>query len=52
VPKDYSKYCSAETTRLLDRFSGRRIDCYYKMDEGSLLYLESKIKRLLEEKTI
>lgn len=52
VPKDYEKYCSAETARQLDRFSGQRIDCYYKMDEGSLLYLEAKIKRLLEERTI
>ena len=52
VPKDYEKYCNTETARLLDRFTGNRIDCYYKMDEGSLLYLEAKIKRLLEEKTI
>ena len=52
VPKDYEKYCTVETARLLDRFAGQRIDCYYKMDEGSLLYLEAKIKRLLEEKTI
>ena len=52
VPKDYEKYCTAETAALLDRFAGQRIDCYYKMDEGSLLYLEAKIKRLLEEKTI
>ena len=52
VPKDYDKYCTAETARLLDRFAGQRIDCYYKMDEGSLLHLEAKIKRLLEEKTI
>lgn len=52
VPKDYDKYCTAETARLMDRFAGQRIDCYYKMDEGSLLYLEAKIKRLLEEKTI
>lgn len=52
VPKDYEKYCPVETARLLDRFPGQRIDCYYKMDEGSLLYLEAKIKRLLEEKSI
>ena len=52
VPKDYEKYCSAETALLLERFVGQRIDCYYKMDEGSLLYLEAKIKRLLEERTI
>ena len=28
------------------------IDGYFEMDEGSVLYLENKIKRLLEEKTI
>ena len=52
VPKDYEKFSAPEVARLLDRFSGNRIDCYYKMDEGSVLYLEAKIKRLLEEKTI
>ena len=52
LPKGYEKYCSGETAERIARFPGRRIECYYKMDEGSLLYLEAKIRRLWEEKTI
>lgn len=52
VPKFYEKYFSADATELIRNFSGAVIDCYYKMDEGSVLYLESKIKRLLEAKSI
>jgi len=52
VPKFYEKYFSAGATELIRNFGGTVIDCYYKMDEGSVLYLESKIKRLLEAKSI
>lgn len=52
VPKHYEKYFSAEVTEKLKKFKGELIDCYYEMDEGSVIYLETKIKRLLEEKTI
>ena len=52
VPKFYEKYFSAEATDLIRNFAGTVIDCYYKMDEGSVLYLESKIKRLLAAKSI
>ena len=52
VPKFYEKYFSAQTLELLRGFGGNVIDCYYEMDEGSVLFLEAKIKRLLEEKTI
>jgi DNA-binding MarR family transcriptional regulator len=52
VPKSYEKYFSAEVVKILKDFGGALVDCYYEMDEGSLLYLESKIKRLLEAKTI
>ena len=52
VPKFYEKYFSASATELIQKFGGRVIDCYYKMDEGSVLYLESKIKRLLDAKSI
>lgn len=52
VPKFYEKYFSAEATELIRNFDGTVIDCYYKMDEGSVLYLESKIKRLLDAKSI
>lgn len=52
VPKFYEKYFGAEATELIRNFAGTVIDCYYKMDEGSVLYLESKIKRLLAAKSI
>ena len=52
MPKFYEKYFSAQTLELLRGFGGNVIDCYYEMDEGSVLFLEAKIKRLLEEKTI
>ena len=52
VPKFYEKYFSADATELIRNFRGMVIDCYYKMDKGSVLYLESKIKRLLDAKSI
>lgn len=52
VPKSYEKYFSAGIVKLLKGFKGTLVDCYYEMDEGSVMYLESKIKRLLETKTI
>ncbi len=52
VPKSYEKYFDAQTVEALRHFEGELIDCYYEMDEGSVLYLETKIKRLLEEKKI
>lgn len=52
VPKHGEKYFSAQTMDILRRFPGELIFCRYEMDEGSLLYLEAKLKRLLEEKSI
>lgn len=52
VPKFYEKYFSPRIVSVLKSFSGALIDCYYKMDEGSLLFVEAKIRRLLEEKKI
>lgn len=52
VPKFYEQYCSSEAAEAIHRFKGKLIHCYYEMDEGSVLYLETKIKRLLEEKSI
>lgn len=52
VPKSYEQYCDAQTAELLRQFGGELVDCYYEMDEGSVLYLETKIKRLLEDKKI
>ncbi len=52
VPKSYEKYFTQRMVDALQKFRGSLLDCYYEMDEGSLLYLETKIKRLLEEKKI
>ena len=52
VPKSYEKYFSAGAVEILRGFAGDLVECYYEMDEGSVLYLENKIKRLLEGKTI
>lgn len=52
VPKHYEKYFGAEASEKIRSFKGEVIDCYYEMDEGSLIYLENKIKRILNEKTI
>ncbi len=52
VAEGYEKYFGAEETELLSRFRGQLVECHYEMDEGSVLYLEVKIKRLLEEKNI
>lgn len=52
VPKGYEKILGAEATRQLEGFAGQIIECHYVMDEGSLLYLEAKIKNLLDEKRI
>ena len=52
VPESCERYFAGSTMDALHRFSGERIDCRYEMDEGSLLYLEAKIQRIREEKTI
>lgn len=52
VPRHYEKYGSAEAIEALRDFHGEVIDCYYEMDEGSVLYLEAKIKRLLDDKRL
>ena len=52
IPKLYEKHFGSETLDAVHSFRGDVINCYYEMDEGSILYLETKIKRLLDEKTI
>ncbi len=52
LPRHYNKYFGAEENEIIKKFKGEIIECYYEMDEGSVMYLETKIKRLLEEKTI
>lgn len=52
IPKSYRKLFGGEISAMLKNFKGELIECCYEMDEGSQLYLEAKIKRLLEAKTI
>lgn len=52
VPKLYEKHLNEECVEAVKKFKGDIIDCYYEMDEGSVLYLETKIKRILEEKAL
>lgn len=52
VPKLYEKYFNGRMIDLIREFQGEVIECYYELDEGSLLHLERKIKRLLDEKTV
>ena len=52
VPRHFEKYFGAEASEKLKNFKGEVIDCYYEMDEGSLIYLENKIKRILNKKNI
>lgn len=52
IPKNYEKYFTARAAECIRAFTGEKIECFYKMDEGSVLYLEEKIKRILEKKAI
>ena len=50
VPKNYEKYFDANTAKIIKKFKGDVVECNYKMDEGSVLYLETKIKKAKAEK--
>ena len=52
VTKSQGKYHNHQLLSKLQTYTGTVIDCCYEMDEGSVLYLETKIGRLLEEKKI
>ncbi len=52
VPRNYEKYFDANSVRAIVSFKGTVIDCNYEMDEGSVLYLETKIKKIRDEKNI
>lgn len=52
VPKGYEKILGADATRKLADFKGQIIESHYVMDEGSLLYLEAKIRNLLDKKRV
>ena len=52
VPKDYTAFFPAPAVQTLEAFPGQLICCSWEMDDGSLLYLETKIKKLLDAKSI
>lgn len=52
VPKNYEKYFDAHTSQVIKKFKGDVTECNYKMDEGSVLYLETKIKKIRDEKNL
>lgn len=52
VPKHYEKFFPSYISDAVRGFHGDVIEAYYKLDEGSMLYLERKIKKLFEEKNI
>lgn len=54
VPEEYERYVSDRTLQMLQHlnYAKKLIRCSYVMDEGSNLYLQEKIGRLREKKTI
>lgn len=52
VPVGFERYCTEQIARCLRKFRGRLIECAYEMDEGSILYLEEKVRRILESKSM
>ena len=52
VPRHSKKLFPAAVSDAVAAFGGDVIEAYYEMDEGSVIYLERKIKKLLDEKNI
>lgn len=52
LPKNYEKYFDAETVKSISAFDGSIVECNYEMDEGSVMYLETKIKKVRDSKMI
>ena len=52
LPEMYVKYFSAQQVETVKAFKGKIIECGYELDEGSVLYLESKVKKLKENKKV
>ena len=50
VPETYQKYFSADDVKEIEEFNGNVIECKYEFDEGTRLYLDVKVKRLMEKK--
>lgn len=52
VPAGCERYFSAQDAALVQSFRGQVVEFFCEMDEGSLLYLETKIKRLIDAKSL
>lgn len=52
VPRHFKKLFPSSVSDAIASFKGDVIEAYYEMDEGSVIYLERKIKKLLDEKNI
>lgn len=52
LPGKYEKYCTAADLETLRAFKGQIIVCTYEFDEGSMLYLKEKSKRIAESRKI
>lgn len=51
-PKGCERFATAEERELLERYGEKVIPCAFEMDAGSLLYLQTRLRKLLEAKTI
>ena len=54
LPENYEQYCSSDNLRRLMQFGKTKklIPCTYHIDEGSFMYLQEKIDRLQDKKSI
>lgn len=52
LPRSYDKYFSAQDLASLEAFSGELIPCAFELDNGSMLYLEAKLRRLMDAKSL
>ncbi len=54
VPANYENFCSAKGAVLLEKFSARHILilCSYQADQGSLYYLDERLRKMIEERKI
>ena len=52
VPKNYEKYFDSQTLKYILESKSNVIDCNYEIDDGSVLYLETKIKKIRDKKNL
>ena len=47
IPKGWEKYATAEAAQQLKKLhkKGRVVECFYEMDDGSILHLEEKLRQ-------